>query len=295
MRTISYAAPTSIDEALALLAEHGADARMFAGGTDLIVQVREDLRDVSVFVDAKQIGELMELSVNSGGGATLGAAVPCYEVYGNEDFAAQYPAVVDAARIIGSTGIQGRASIGGNVCNSGPAADSIPALIVYSATCNIAGPKGTRTVAVEDFATAPGQNVLADDELLVSLTLPPQPDASGAHYLRFTPRSEMDIAVVGCGASLVLDGNMISAARLALGAVAPTTLFVEPAGAALVGQPATDQSFGAAAEAAREAAKPIDDMRGTIAHRKQLSYVLAKRALAGALARAKGMETDNGH
>jgi carbon-monoxide dehydrogenase medium subunit len=295
LRAISYAAPTSIDEAVALLAEHGADARMLAGGTDLIVQVREDGRDASVFVDAKQIDELMELSVSAGSGATLGAAVPCYEVYGNEAFAAQYPAVVDAARIIGSTGIQGRASIGGNVCNSGPAADSIPPLIVYSATCNIAGPRGIRTIAIEDFCTAPGRNVLADDELLVSLTLPPQPDGSGAHYLRFIPRNEMDIAVVGCGVSLVLDGDTISAARLALAAVAPTPLFVESAGAALVGQPATEESFEAAAEAAREAAKPIDDMRGTIAHRKQLSYVLAKRALAGALARAKGMEIDHGH
>ena len=295
MRAIQYAAPSTVEDAVSILAEHGSDARMLAGGTDLIVQVREDARDTEVFVDAKHIPELMDVSVNSDGGTTLGAAVPCHELYNDAQFTASYPAVVDAARIIGSTGIQGRASVGGNLCNSGPAGDTIPALIVHSAVCNIAGPGGERTVAVEDFCTAPGRNVLDDGELLVSLTLPKPPAGSGTHYLRFIPRNEMDIAVVGAGAFLQLDGASITAARVALAAVAPTPLFVQAAGDALVGMTADEDAFAVAADIARDAAVPIDDMRGTVAHRKQLSYVLTQRALRGAKARAQGGSPTNGH
>ena len=295
MRAIQYAAPSTVEDAVTILAEHGSNARMLAGGTDLIVQVREDARDTEVFVDAKSIPELMELSVNADGSTTLGAAVPCHQLYNDAQFTASYPAVVDAARIIGSTGIQGRASVGGNLCNSGPAGDTIPALIVHSAVCNIVGPGGARTVAVEDFCTAPGRNVLADGELLVSLTLPRPPAGSGSHYLRFIPRNEMDIAVVGAGALLQLDGESITAARVAIGAVAPTPLFVQAAGDALVGMTADEDSFAVAANIARDAATPINDMRGTVAHRKQLSYVLTQRALRGARARAQGGSPTNGH
>ncbi len=295
MRAIQYAAPTTIDDAIALLAEHGENARILAGGTDLIVQVRENGRDTEVFVDAKGIPEMMELSINADGTTVVGAATPCYQLYGNDQFSAAYPAIVDAARIIGSTGIQGRASVGGNLCNAGPAGDSIPALIVHSATCNIAGPNGLRSIAVEDFCTAPGRNVLGPDEMLVSLTLPAPPSDSGTHYLRFIPRNEMDIAVVGAGAYLRLNGESITDARIALGAVAPTPLFVRAAGESLIGQTAGEDSFAAAAEIARDAATPIDDMRGTVAHRKQLSYVLTQRALRGALAHAQGGASSNGH
>ena len=295
MRAIQYAAPSTVENAIAILAEHGSNARMFAGGTDLIVQVREDGRDTEVFVDAKHIPELMDVSVNADGSTTLGAAVPCHQLYNDAQFTASYPAVVDAARIIGSTGIQGRASVGGNICNSGPAGDTIPALIVHSAVCNIAGPDGLRTVAVADFCTAPGRNVLQDGELLVSITLPKPAAGSGTHYLRFIPRNEMDIAVVGAGAYLQLDGETITAARVALAAVAPTPLFVQAAGDALVGMTADEDSFAIAADIARDAAVPIDDMRGTVAHRKQLSYVLTQRALRGAKARAQGGSPTNGH
>ena len=294
MRAIKYAVPTSVEDAIAILDEHGANARMLAGGTDLIVQVRENQLDTEVFVDAKHIGELMELGAN-GAGTTLGAAVPCYQIYNDANFVALYPGIADATRIIGSTGIQGRASVGGNLCNSGPAADTIPALIVYGASCDIAGPGGRRSVPVEDFCTGPGTNVLEPNELLVSLSLPEPPASSGAHYLRFIPRNEMDIAVVGAGAQITLDGDTITAARIALGAVAPTPLFVGEAGAALIGKDANEDAFEEAAQLAREAARPINDMRGTIEHRKQLSYVLTKRALRGALRRAKGMDIQNGH
>lgn len=288
MQAIKYAAPTSIADAVEILDQHGAQARMLAGGTDLIVQVREWARDVSVFVDAKHIPELVEISVAADGSLTLGAAVPCYHIYADETVKSSFPGLVDAASIIGGTGIQGRASMGGNLCNAGPAADSTPPLIIYSATCNIAGPGGMRTVPVEDFCTGPGRSVLADTELLVSLTIPAQPANSGAFYLRFIPRNEMDIAVVSAGAWVQLDGGVISAARIALGAVAPTPLYVTEAGAALIGQVADEAAYELAAEHSIAAAVPITDMRGTIEYRKHLSGVLTKRALRGAVARARG-------
>lgn len=295
VHAISYAAPTTVADAVSILAEHGANARMLAGGTDLIVQVREKLRDTTVFVDAKHIPDLTQLTVNADGSATLGAAVPCHQIYGDDAIVAQYPALVDACRIIGSTGIQGRASVGGNLCNSGPAGDTIPPLIVHGAVANIAGANGERTLAVEDFCTGPSRNVLGDDELLVSLTLPKPADGSGSHYLRFIPRNEMDIAEVGAGAAVTLDGDTITAARVSIGAVAPTPLFVAEAGEALIGQTAGEAAYEVAANIARDAASPINDMRGTIAHRKHLSFVLTQRALRGAVARARGMEVGHGH
>ena len=295
MHAISYAAPTTIADAVSILAEHGAHARMLAGGTDLIVQVREKQRDTTVFVDAKHIPDLSQLVFNADGSATLGAAVPCYRIYGDAAIVAQYSALADACQIIGSTGIQGRASVGGNLCNSGPAGDTIPPLIVHGAVANIAGPSGNRTVAAEDFCTGPSRNVLGENELLVSLTLPKPAAGSGSHYLRFIPRNEMDIAEVGAGASVTLDGDTITAARISIGAVAPTPLFVTEAGEALVGQTAGEDAYAAAANIARDAARPISDMRGTVPHRKHLSFVLTQRALRGAVARARGMEVGNGH
>lgn len=289
MHAIDYAAPATIEDAVALLHSHGSRARVLAGGTDLIVQVREYARDVDLFVDAKRIPDLKELSYDGATGLTLGAAVPCYQLYANDAVRSHYPGLVDAASIIGGTAIQGRASIGGNLCNSGPAADSIPALIAYGAVAKIVGPEGPRDVPVEEFCTGPGRNVLGPGEILVSLRLPAPLPRTGGRYLRFIPRNEMDIAEVSAGVliSLAEDGSTIAAARLALGAVGPTPIFVPEAGAALVGQPAGEEAFAAAAEAARQAARPITDMRGTIAHRRHLAGVLTVRALRGALERAQ--------
>jgi carbon-monoxide dehydrogenase medium subunit len=292
MREIQYAAPRSVGDAVALLQEFGPKARMLAGGTDLIVQVGTDARDIDVFVDGKHIPELMALSFDPSRGLTLGAAVPCCRIYEDAAVQKQYPGLVDAASIIGGTGIQGRASVGGNLCNSGPAADSTPALIVYSAVARIVGARGEREVPVENFCIAPGQNVLEPGELLVSLFLPAPPPHSGANYLRFIPRNEMDIAVVGAGASLTLTGpgGTITAARIALAAVAPTPLFVPAAGDALVGKAPSKEAFAEAARIAQEAARPIADMRGTVEHRKHLAGVLTRRALRTALERAGAQE-----
>jgi carbon-monoxide dehydrogenase medium subunit len=239
-------------------------------------------------IDVKTIPELVEIIYNPASGLTLGAAVSCQRIYENPHLVSAYPGLIDAAELIGGVQIQNRASFGGNLCNSSPAADSIPALIVHYATCRIAGPDGTREVAVEHFCTAPGKNVLAPNEILVSLHFPPRPENFGAAYLRFIPRNEMDIAVVGCGASVQLSADRKSFARvrIALGAVAPTPLLVEAAGE-LVGQPVTDEAIRKAAREAQAAARPITDMRGTAEYRRHLVGVLTRRALRKAIERAR--------
>ena len=296
MKAIDYLAPSSLGEAMALFVEHGPRARPLAGGTDLLVQMRANRLDPDLVVDVKRIPELGILTWDPESGLTIGAAVPCCRIYENPDVRAAYPGLVDSAGIIGGTGIQGRATLGGNLCNASPSGDSIPALIVLGATCQIAGPNGVRRVPAEDFCTAPGRNVLGRGELLVSIHLPAPRARSAAHYLRFTPRNEMDIAVAGAGAWVELSANLgtIVAARIALAAVAPTPLLVAEAAAALVGRAPSEESITRAAALAQQAARPITDMRGTAAQRRHLVGVLTRRALRGAVRRAMG-EHLNGH
>jgi xanthine dehydrogenase FAD-binding subunit len=252
--------------------------------------LREGLRDADLVLDVKKVPELMKLDYSPQRGLRLGAGVPCYKIYGDAAIAAAYPALADAARIIGGWQIQSRASIGGNLCNSSPAADSIPALIACDARCHIAGPGGARTVPVAEFCTAPGRNVLARGELLVSLEFPPPAAHSGSRYLRFIPRNEMDIAVVGCGAWVQLDssGKTIQAARIGLAAVAPTPVFARQASLWLAGKTATVDSLAQAGELAKKEVKPITDMRGPAEYRVHLVGVLTKRSLEGAIERARG-------
>jgi CO/xanthine dehydrogenase FAD-binding subunit len=290
LKSFDYARPGSVKEAVDLLAQHGDRARVLAGGTDLLVQLRAGVREAGVVVDVKEIPELNEISYDSGSGLTLGAAVPCFRIYQHADIRQAYPGLIDVASLIGGTQIQGRASLGGNLCNSAPSADALPMLIALEATCRIESAGGSRDVAVEDFCTGPGKNVLQPGELLVSFHIPPPKPHSGAHYLRFIPRNEMDIAVAGAGVSVVLSNGNVESARVALAAVAPTPLFVKEAGDALAGQLANAESVQRAAEAAKAAAKPITDMRGTVEYRKHLCEVLTRRALNVAIERAKGAQ-----
>lgn len=289
MHAFDYATPESVADAVVMLSDHGKNACVLAGGTDLIVQLRENRRRTDLVVDVKRIAELNALSFDAATGLTIGAAVPCYRIYGDAEIAAAYPGLMDAARLVGGTGIQGRASLGGNLCNASPAGDTIPPMIVLGGEAEIAGPDGTRNVAVEDFCTAPGRTVLGDGEFLVSLHFPAPAPNSGAFYRRFIPRNEMDIAVVGIGASIVLseDRSSFVSARIAAGAVAPTPLFVRDAGDALAGQPVSDEAIQRAADIARDAARPISDMRGTAEYRKHLTSVLTRRVVQGAVQRAK--------
>jgi xanthine dehydrogenase FAD-binding subunit len=296
VKDFEFQTAATVDEAVSLLAARGERAKMLAGGTDIIVQLREGLREADLVVDVKKIPELVEMAYSPAKGLRLGAAVPCYRIYGDAQIAAAYPGLVDAARIIGGWQIQSRASIGGNLCNSSPAADSIPSLIAYDVVCHVAGPKGRRAVKAAEFCTAPGKNVLERGELLTSLEFPPPAKGSSAAYLRFIPRNEMDIAVAGAASWVQLNaaGDTIQAARVALAAVAPTPLFVKSASDWLSGKPATAKTFAKARELASQAARPINDKRGTVEYRKHLAGVLTERTLAIAVDRARGVGR-NGH
>ena len=288
MRDFEYEAPTSLAEAVRVLSQHNGSARPLAGGTDLIDQIRTGRHQPQVVVDIKKIPELGVLE-NSATGLRLGAAVPCYRIYGDAGICEAYAALSDSARIIGGVQIQSRASVGGNLCNSGPAADSTPSLIALGAVAVIAGPKGRREVAVENFCTGPGKNVLTPGEFLVELKFPARPAHSGSHYRRFIPRNEMDIAVVGVGASVVLDGKgeTFVSARIALGAVGPTPLFAKDASTLLAGKSVSEETIGKAADAAKAIATPIDDMRGTKEFRLHITGVLTRRVIEEAVKRAR--------
>ena len=292
MEAIEYTTPKTIDEAVQAMASQGDRARALAGGTDLLVQLRGGRRSADLVVDVKDIPELNEISYSPQAGLTIGAATPCYRIYQEEDVAANYPGLVDSASLIGSIQIQGRASLGGNLCNSAPSADAIPAMVALGAVANIAGPNGTRQVAVEDFCTGPGRNVLEPGEILVSISMPAPPANSGANYLRFIPRNEMDIAVAGVGSSVVLDdsGQNFVSARISLASVAPTPVFCQEAGASLAGKAVSAAAIEEAAQLAMADAKPINDMRGTIPQRVHLVGVLTRRTLNNAIKRARGEE-----
>lgn len=291
MQAFDYVRAQSVDEVVSLLSQNGDQARVLSGGTDLLVALREGRRQAKVVIDVKGLPETSQVEYSAEGGLKFGASVPCHRLYNDKEIAAAYPGLMDSAHLIGGVQIQGRASIGGNLCNASPAADSIPTLIAQSAICVIAGPNGTRELPVEDFCVAPGRTALENGEFLVSLKLPPVKAGSGAAYLRFIPRNEMDIAVVGAGAYVELDESRDNfvAARVSLGAVAPKPLFIAAAGDSLVGKPVTAANIEAAAKIAQDAATPISDMRGTAEYRKHLSAVMSRRAIENAVARARGL------
>ncbi|MQG87739.1 MAG: xanthine dehydrogenase family protein subunit M [SAR202 cluster bacterium] len=289
MHPFAYVAPKTVSEAVSVLAEHGDRARPLAGGTDLLVKARANVWDLDAVVDVKNIPELMSLSIN-GAGLSIGAGVPCCQVYEHKDIQEQYPGIIDGASIIGGIQIQSRAGLGGNLCNAAPSGDGIPALIAYNAVAKISGPNGNREVAVEDFATGPSRTVLENGELLTSIEIPKPAANSGAAYTRFIPRNEMDIAVAGVGVFVQLDseGKKFESARIALASVGPTPILAQKAGDSLAGKPVNDESIASAASLAKDAASPITDMRGTVDQRKHLVEVLTGRMLNQAIERARG-------
>ena len=289
MHPFAYVAPSTVAEAVAELSKHGDRARPLAGGTDLLVKARANVWELDAVVDIKNIPELMTLTIN-GSGLSIGAGVPCYQVYDISEIAAQYPGIVDGASIIGGIQIQSRAGLGGNLCNAAPSGDGIPSLIALSAVAKIASVNGTREVAIEDFCTGPSRTVLKAGELLVSIEVPKPAANSGAAYTRFIPRNEMDIAVAGVGVFVQLDasGKNFESARIALASVGPTPILASAAGDSLAGKPVNDETIAAASALARDAATPITDMRGTIEQRKQLVEVLTGRMINKAVERARG-------
>ncbi len=287
MHEFSYEAPTTVDQAVKLLSADGDSARVICGGTDLLIQMRNAVRKPRLLVDVKNIPEMREISFDPKTGLKLGAAVPCIEIHENQAMRKYYPGLTEAAHLIGSLQIQSRASIGGNLCNSSPAADTSPALLALGAIARIAGPNGTREVPVDQFFTGPGQNVLQKGELVVQILIAAPAAHTCDRYIRMIPRNEMDIAIVGAGACVALDGDTVKAARIGLGAVAPTPILAPKAAEYLIGKKLDEKTAERAGELAREAASPIDDMRGTAEYRRHVVGVLTRRALLGAAERAR--------
>jgi len=288
MSDVRYEAPKTLAAAVGLLASANGQARVLAGGTDLLLQMRAGRVEPGLLIDIKNIPELTSI-VAENGGFRFGAAVTCMELVEHEAFAKAWPGVIDAVKLIGSIQVKGRATVGGNVCNASPAADSVPALIAARALVGILGPDGKREAPVEDVVTGPGVISLARGEVVTSFLLPRRPPNSGDAYLRFTPRTEMDIAVVGAGINLTLDdAGVCSRARVSLGAVAERALLVPEAAAALVGTRLDVAALERLAIAASAACRPIDDKRGTREFRIKVAGVMARRAAEIALARARG-------
>ena len=286
MNEIRYEMPTTAEAAVALLAVANGPAKVLSGGTDLIIQMRSGQHMPQLLVDVKNITEMTSISAESGC-YLVGAAVSCMRLTEDAAFANTWPGVIDAVNLVGSVQVRGRATIGGNVCNASPAADSVPAMIAAGAIANIVGPDGRRKVPVEQISAGVGKTSLAKGEMVTSFMLPKRAPRSGDAYLRFTPRSEMDIAVVGVGINLTLDDNgKCTHARVSLGAVAERALLVPEAAAALIGTRVDAAALERLAEAASAAAQPIDDKRGTKEFRIKVSGVLAKRVAQIALDRA---------
>ncbi|MEM7023839.1 MAG: xanthine dehydrogenase family protein subunit M [Pseudomonadota bacterium] len=285
---MQYEAPQTFEIASALLANASGTARVLAGGTDLLVQLRAGMIEPDLVVDLKNIPETKRITAENGG-FRIGAAVSGAQLGEHPEVKQLWPGVVEAVELIGSTQIQGRATMVGNMCNASPVADSVPAMIAAGAVVSVVGPDTKREVPVEDICTGPGQTSLGKGEIVASVFLPARLPRSSDAYLRFIPRTEMDIAVVGVGISLSLDeSGTCTAARVGLGAVAARPLLVEPAAQALIGTSVDDQALEKLAAACSEACRPIDDKRGTIEYRTKVAGVLARRAAAIALQRAKG-------
>lgn len=283
-----FETPETIDEAVALLSAE-PDARVLAGGTDLLVRLRAGQIAPSAIVDIKRIPGMDSIIKEADGGWRIGAGVPCAAMGEHAGLKADYPGVVEGAELIGSTQVQGRCTMIGNLCNAGPAGDSVPAMVAAGAVVRIVGQNGTRDLPVLQLPLSPGKNTLAAGEFVTSVYLPPRGSRAGDAYLRFIPRTEMDIAVVGCAVNIILaEDGTVECAGVSLGAVAPKVLLVKEAAEALIGSKCEDTALEACAAAATAAATPIDDKRGTVAFRKDVSGVLARRAARIAYTRALG-------
>jgi carbon-monoxide dehydrogenase medium subunit len=289
MSETQYLAPKSIDEAVKAHSAANGKARFLAGGTDLLVQIKSGIKKPNLVIDIKKIVELNSINEVSDNEFKVGAAVSGANLNRNKKFANLWPGVLEAFRLIGSEQIQGRASLGGNLCNGSPAGDSVPALVAAGCNVTIAGPNGSRNIPIETFHTGPGKTVLENGEMLVSINFPKRASNSGDAYLRMTPRTEMDIAVVGCGVNITMENGVCTNARVSLGAVAPTPLLINEASDIMVGTDINSDIIQRVSKICMEACNPINDKRGTIDYRTKVAGVLFKRTVLTAIDRIKGI------
>ena len=288
MSDTQYLAAKTIDEAVDAHAKANGSARFLDGGTDLLVQIKSGIRKPNLVIDIKKIVELNSIQEISENEFVIGASVSGANLNRNLKFAKLWPGVLEAFRLIGSEQIQGRASLGGNLCNGSPAGDSVPALIAAGCKAVIAGPDGRKEIPIENFHLGPGKTILENGEMLVSLKFPKRNKNSADAYLRMTPRTEMDIAVVGCGVNISIENGICTDARVSLGAVAPKPLLINEASDIMVGSSLDEKTLDKISKICRDACNPIDDKRGTIDYRTKVAGVLFKRATLLAADRIKG-------
>ena len=288
MSDTQYLAAKTIDEAVQAHNQANGTARFLAGGTDLLVQIRSGIKKPNLVIDVKKIVELNSIDEISENEFVIGASVSGANLNRNKKFASLWPGVLEAFRLIGSEQIQGRASLGGNLCNGSPAGDSVPALIAAGCLAVIAGPDGRKELPIEEFHAGPGRTILKNGEMLVSLKFPKREKNSADAYLRMTPRTEMDIAVVGCGVNITLDNEICTSARVSLGAVAPTPLLIKEASQIMTGTNLNDEVLEKVSKLCMDSCNPIDDKRGTIEYRTKVAGVLFKRTTLIAIDRIKG-------
>ena len=288
MSDTQYLAAKTIDEAVHAHNQANGSARFLAGGTDLLVQIKSGIKKPDLVIDVKKIVELNSIDEISENEFVIGASVSGANLNRNKKFASLWPGVLEAFRLIGSEQIQGRASLGGNLCNGSPAGDSVPALIAAGCLAVIAGPDGRKELPIEEFHAGPGRTILKNGEMLVSLKFPKREKNSADAYLRMTPRTEMDIAVVGCGVNITLENDICTTARVSLGAVAPTPLLIKEASEIMTGTNLNDEVLEKVSKLCMESCNPINDKRGTIEYRTKVAGVLFKRATLIAIDRIKG-------
>jgi carbon-monoxide dehydrogenase medium subunit len=285
---MNYHNPSNFSDAARIARDASGVTRFLAGGTDVLVQMRAGAVTPDDIIDIKNIPGVDAITRTADGGFIIGAAVSGAQMGADADLVSAWPGVVEGMELVGSTQVQGRATLAGNLCNGSPAADSVPGLIAAGATAQIVSADGVRDIAIEDIPAGPGRSNLVKGEVIASITLPARGQGGGDAYLRFTPRTEMDIAVVGCAINLTIEGDVITSARVALGAVAPTVVLVPEAADAIIGTTLDDAAMAALMNVVSAVAKPISDKRGTAEFRKDVVGVLAKRVAKIAYARAKG-------
>jgi carbon-monoxide dehydrogenase medium subunit len=291
VRAFAYYAPRSLAEAVGILQREGDGGKVLAGGTDLLVQIKERGLAPRYVVSLRDVRELATISYDEKTGLRIGAAAKLSDVAAHPVVQERYPILVEGASLVGSLQIQNLGTVAGNLCNAAPSADCAPPLVCLDASVRIAGPRGERILPLTEFFLGPGRTVLQPDELVAEILVPPPPPRSGGSYERFTPRQEMDIAVVGVGSFLRLDdGDRCAEARICLGAVAPTPIRARSAESVLVGRQITAEVLDQAAEAAQQDARPITDQRGTAEYRRHLVKVLTRRTLTAAWQHARGLD-----
>jgi aerobic carbon-monoxide dehydrogenase medium subunit len=286
VRRFELVLPGSLDDCVKALARHGSEAKLLAGGTDLLPQMKNALLKPAVVIDLSSVSRLRAIEPANGQGLRVGAAVTARTLELDRAVRARFLSLAESGALVGSVQVRNLATLGGNLCNAAPSADMAPPLLALDAEAVITGPKGERRVPIGAFFTGVRRTVLAPDELLVELAVPAPGAYSGGNYLRHTPRRELDIAVVGVASQLTLANGVCTKARIALAAVAPVPLRATAAEQALEGQAVTPERIARAADLAIEAARPISDQRGSADFRRHLVRVLTRRTLTTALARA---------